>query len=324
MRAQVAREPGASLAAGSTGAVRADRRVQTWLLFAMVVWGVNLPAVKTLTQWYPPLTMASGRMLVATVVLTLLVAWRRRGGPMPGRRDLVILALCGALMVYGNQVFFAEGILRSTATNAALITALSPLFSVVLVALAFREPLTLPRAAGLALGFAGVAAVVLSHSTTGLGRAGVGDLLLLGGVLSFAAGGVMVQRLARGIDPIVISWAVHAFGTALLVVQTAVMEWPDNVAALAPSWQAVALMLFSGALATAVCNAIWNAAIARIGAARTSVFFYWVPVFGVGSSALLLGEALGVWHLAGALAVLAGTFIGTRQRAAPSSSQEQR
>lgn len=321
MNAQVPDERGVSLEA----AAEAGRKVQTRLLVAMVVWGLNLPAVKALTQWYRPLTLASGRMVVATAVLTLLVAWRRRGGPALGRNDLAILVICGVLMVYCNQVFFAEGILRSTATNAALITALSPLFSVVLVALAFREPLTLPRAAGLALGFAGVAAVVLSHSTAGLGRAGVGDLMLVGGVVSFAAGGVLVQRLSRGIDPLVISWAVHAIGTLLLVMQTLATEPPASVAELFPAWQPVALVLFSGALATAMCNAIWNGAIARIGVARTSVFFYWVPVFGVGFSALLLGETLGAWHLAGALAVLAGTFIGTRTalRAQRSSIQEE-
>ncbi len=47
--------------------------------------------------------------------------------------------------------------------------------------------------------------------------------------------------------------------------------------------------------------------------ARTAVFLYWVPVFGVLFAALLLGEALTVWHLVGFVAVMGGTWLGTRR-----------
>jgi drug/metabolite transporter (DMT)-like permease len=60
---------------------------------------------------------------------------------------------------------------------------------------------------------------------------------------------------------------------------------------------------------------LWNRAISTIGLARTAVFIYWVPIFGVLFAALLLGEALTLWHLAGFVAVVGGTYLGTRQAA---------
>lgn len=55
--------------------------------------------------------------------------------------------------------------------------------------------------------------------------------------------------------------------------------------------------------------------VAAVVLARTAVFFYWVPAFGIGCAAMLLGERLNLWHLFGFLAVMGGTYLGTRQPA---------
>jgi drug/metabolite transporter (DMT)-like permease len=287
--------------------------VQATLIAAMAVWGLNVAAVKVLTGIFDPTTLAALRMLVACAALTLVVRWNRCGLPSLTLRQGGAIVVCAMLMVYLNQILFAEGLLRSTATNGALIMALSPLVSALLAAIAFREPLTLPRLLGVVLGFAGVAAVVLSHPGAGLSSAGVGDLMLVAAVVSFAAGGAIVQRLARQLHTLTISWVIYLVGSLLLVVHAAIDSPTVGVAALFPGWRPWAFILFSGVLATALSSLVWNSAIARIGVARTAVFLYWVPVFGVGFAALLLGERLTLWHLVGFLAVMAGTYLGTRQ-----------
>ena len=289
--------------------------VQGAMIGAMAIWGLNVTAVKLLTTSFEPLVLASVRMVVACVALTLFVLWRRCGMPTLSLRQFAGISVGGFLMVYANQLLFVEGLLRSTATNAALIMALSPLISALLAAIAFREHLTVSRLFGVVLGFSGVAAVVLSHPGAGLSSAGAGDLLLVCAVTSFAAGGAIVQRLARQLHPLSISWVIYLVGTLLLLVHT-LLGAPEVMREGTPvlaGWQAWGLVLFSGVLATALCNLIWNRAIATIGVARTAVFLYWVPVFGVLFAALLLGESLTLWHVAGFVAVMAGTYLGTRK-----------
>jgi drug/metabolite transporter (DMT)-like permease len=242
----------------------------------------------------------------------LVVLWRRCGLPSITFRQAVAILICALLMVYLNQLLFAEGLLRSTATNGALIMALSPLVSALLAAVLFRERLSMTRMFGVILGFGGVAAVVLSHPGAGLSRAGAGDLLLVAGVVSFAAGGAIVQRLSKGMHPLTISWAIYLVGGLLLAFHAFSGRNDLNLAMLFPNWQAWGLVLFSGVLATALSNLAWNQAISRIGVARTAVFLYWVPVFGVAFAAIVLGEQLSWWHLVGFLAVMAGTYLGTR------------
>jgi drug/metabolite transporter (DMT)-like permease len=291
--------------------------VQGWLLLAMVLWGVNVSAVKTLTATFEPLTLAAVRMVVACCALSAIVLWRRSGLPALHARQIAALAGCAFLMVYANQILFAQGLQRSTATNGALIMALSPLVSALMAALVFGERFTPRRMLGVALGFAGVAAVVLSHPGAGLSSAGIGDLMLALSVVSFAVGGAGVQRLARQIDPLSISWVIYIIGTLMLLVHAVLGPSRLGAAQLFPGAWPWALVLFSGIAATAAGNLIWNRAISVIGMARTAVFLYWVPVFGVGFAALLLGETLTWWHLAGFAAVMTGTWLGTRPVAAP-------
>lgn len=315
--------PNATMSAEtSSTAGRQAFAVQMTLIAAMAIWGLNVAVVKQLTHSFDTSMLAALRMVVALTVLSGLLLWRRCGLLGMTWKQVPTLLVCGVLMVYLNQLLFAEGLQRSTATNGALIMALSPLVSAVLAALMFRERLSLQRLFGVALGFVGVAAVVLSHPGAGLSRASTGDLMLVAGVASFAAGGALVQRLARCLHPLTISWAIYVVGTSMLVVQAAVGSPSLNLDVLFPGWWQWALILFSGVMATALSNLLWNRAIATIGVARTAVFLYWVPVFGILFAAMLLDERLTAWHLGGFVAVMAGTFLGTRQPSAspPSTS----
>ncbi len=77
--------------------------------------------------------------------------------------------------------------IRSAADSGLLIQAVSSLASSLMVALVFRERLTRTRVAGVALGLAGVLAVVLSQPGAKLSSAGIGDLMLVSARLPFLA-----------------------------------------------------------------------------------------------------------------------------------------
>lgn len=284
--------------------------VQWVLLGTMAVWGVNVPLVKALTGWFDAPTIAVLRMIVASATFGALLWWRHGRLPRLSGRQWAGLMVCAFTMVYLNQIAFAAGLVRTPATNAALILATAPMISGLLAALAFGERLRPRQLVGLALGFAGVAVVVLHRVGAAVGGGGWGDLLVVCSVLSFAGGGVLVQRLARGLDALALSAVIYPAGTALLVVHALVMgDGALSRQPLFPGWWPWALIVFSGVFATALGNWVWNGAIARIGLARTAVYIYWVPVFGMGFSALLLGEPLNAWYGLGLVLVLGGSRL---------------
>jgi drug/metabolite transporter (DMT)-like permease len=285
-----------------------------WLLLGtMAVWGANLSVVKLLFESLEPMLVAVLRMAVSAVALAAVVYWRGLRWPPLRRSQWLTLAGCAVLMVYLNQIFFTEGVARTPAANAALIIALNPLVSSLVAAGLLGDRLTRSRIAGVVLGFGGVAAVVLHRPGAALGSSGLGDLLLFGSVMTWVLGGVLVQRLARELDSGLISAVVGVIGTVLLAVHLGlrpapvVVDWPRITVGT------VALLVVSSLLATAVGALVWNRGLVVLGVARTALYAYWVPIFGVLFAVLLLGEPLSVWHGVGLAAVLGGTWLGTRR-----------
>lgn len=284
-----------------------------WLLLGtMAVWGANLSIVKLLIAHFDTMAVATLRMSVAALALLLVLGWWRRPWPALQRPQWGLLLLCAVLMVYANQILFTEGVARTSAANAALIIALNPLVSSTLAVLVLGDRFTFTRAAGVLLGFSGVAMVVLNRPGAALGSGGLGDLLVFGSVLSWVLGGVFVQRLARRLDSALISVVVHGVGTLMLLAHMALRPSPFGIDWALFTWTHGALVLVSGLLATAMGALVWNRALTTLGVARTALYVYWVPIFGVAFAVLLLGEPLTGWHIAGLAAVLGGTWLGTR------------
>jgi drug/metabolite transporter (DMT)-like permease len=284
-----------------------------WLLLAtMAVWGLNLSVVKLLIERFEPMLIAVLRMAVAAIAISVVLYWRRLPWPRFTPRELGLVAVCAVLMVYLNQFLFTEGVARTAATNAALIIALNPLVSALVAAMLLGDRLTPRRVAGVALGFGGVAMVVLNKSGAALATGGLGDGLVLASVLSWVLGGALVRGLAVGRDSVAVSWAVHGTGTLMLAAELLLLR-PLPLAGLARFGLVDAgLLILSGVFATGIGALVWNRALVTLGVARTALYVYWVPIFGVGFGVLLLGEPLTAWHLGGLAAVLAGTWLGTR------------
>ncbi|NPC56961.1 DMT family transporter [Caenimonas sp. S4] len=282
------------------------------LLAIMVAWALNITAVKALTSVLDEIWVATLRMVVASAVLTVCLLARDRRLPRFDRRQLAALGFAGFLMVYANQLLFSRGMHLSTATSAALIMALSPSISVAAAAVLFRERIPALRVLGIFLGFAGVALVIFNRRDASEVAAGLGEVVLLMGLITFVFGGALVQRLAKRLDSLVIGWAIYVGGTAMLVVHALATQ---DVRALPPELldgRTLLLVLYSGVLGTAVSNVAWYQAIATVGMAKAALFFYWLPIFGIAFAAAFLGEALSVWHIVALAAVIIGTRLGTR------------
>ena len=299
-----------------TSAPVQSRNAQLLLAGAMLLWGLNIPAIKLLATRFDPVMLAALRMLCACCVFALIAL--RRNGQLPriGRSHWGLLFACSVLMVYGNQIFFTGGMVLTSATNTALIVALGPLVSTLLAALVFRERLGAASMVGIVLGLVGVGVVVLQRPGAGLGRAGIGDAMIGASVFTFAVGGVLVQRLARRLDAIAISWGIYTTGTALLILHACIAGFDTRIfAAGAGNWS---LLMFSGIAATAIGNLIWNRSIGVLGISRTALYLNWVPLFAIAFAVLFLGEPMSWWLVLGFACVVSGTWIGTmRRRQAP-------
>jgi drug/metabolite transporter (DMT)-like permease len=283
----------------------------------MMAWGLNIPAVKALTGVMDVVWVGAIRLLAASVAITACVWVRDRRLPRIGGRNWALLAGVAFLTIYLNQLLFVRGMRMTAATSASLVMALMPLLAVVAGALAYRERISARAACGLALGFGGVALVVLMAPGAKVGMPGAGELVILAGLVVFISGGLIIQRAVRQLDALVVGWVIYVTGSAMLLLHAiAAGGWQRTVTAFDAHW-VWWCALYSGVIGTALSNVGWYHAIGRVGQGRASPYLYWIAVFGVLFSALMLSEPLAWWHVAGLALVVAGVRMGgTPQRLA--------
>ena len=284
-----------------------------WILGATIVaWSVNLSAVKLLTETLDIAIVAAVRMVVAAVFLWLVWRLRRLSAGQLDARMWVWFVVIALLMVYANQMLFASGLARTSATNAALMMALGPFSSLVLESWFFRKRLAVKQLTGVCLAVAGVVLVILHRPGARIAAAGVGDALILASVLSFSCGGLMVQRLARKQPTALISAMTHIVG-ALVLTANAMYAVEDFTGAIRSigMWE-WSLILYSGVVATGLGALGWSRGIAELGVGQTATYLAWMPVSSAVIGAAVFGETLTAWHVIGMSGVLAGSLLALR------------
>ena len=234
------------------------------------------------------------RLPLAALLWTILIL---RGHRPPPWRRAVLLGLFESAPAYAADLL---GLARTSAANGALPSVLESVFIVLLAAIFLRERITGRITVALALALAGVATLEGTGSFAG---AGLGDLLVLAGVLSAA-----YTIVARGMGDESDSLTVTAcqFTTATILILPAVtFVWAMHVET-APSHVAARFWLaamFVGVIGYAASFVLYNYAIARVRAAPASIIVNLIPVFGLASAVGWLGDPLTAARVLGAILI---------------------
>ncbi|HJP65925.1 MAG TPA: EamA family transporter [Actinomycetota bacterium] len=206
-----------TIAGDGRGAEHSDWRIWVALGILYFVWGSTYFAIKEAIGSIPPFLMAAARFLVAGGLL-FAVAVRRgdRAADRPGPRQWLAAAVVGgALLTVANSgVVLAED--RGVATGiVALIVATVPLWMAIIDRVVTGQRLRPPVVAGLLVGFAGLALLVLR----GGGRVDpVGTAIVVIASFSWAAGSVYARQAPLPKRPLVGSGMEMLCGGALMVV----------------------------------------------------------------------------------------------------------
>ncbi len=290
------------------------------LLVAMVlVWGTNFSVLKVAFQDMPPQSFNSIRILLASIVFILSIAWARRSvefrkkristvfytpNPLTARDrwDLVWLGVVGHCFY---QLGFAGGVDLTSVANASLLMGATPV-AVALLSLALgRERLHATHWAGVALSCLGVYFVVGGASFGGATLRG--DLLVLGSVMCWSAYTIGAMRMMQRHSPLYVTGVTMAIG-GLPYIAIAMPQM------LHTDWGAVSLwtwgaLVWSALFALNLAYLAWYISVQRLGPARTAVYSNVVPIAALAVAALWLREPITATKAIGAAAILGGVFL---------------
>lgn len=288
------------------------------LILAALCWGSQATAAKYALGGLDPSTVLLVGLLAANLVLWPLALWRGISPPLRVGR-LTLLGLLEPGLAYA---LLTIGLRFTTATNASLLNATESCFVVLLSALFLGERLGARAVGGLLLAAAGV--LVLQGIGADL-HGNLGDLLVVLGALSAALYSLPARGLARELDAL--SMTTYQFTAALvLTVPVAVLLWGTGVEPLpraAPpgAWLAAVIM---GTIGYAASFLLYNRAIAVVPVGVAGMVLNLIPVFGVLTAIVCLGERLHAWHVFGALLIGAGIALFPRDTEQPKQERKPR
>ena len=283
------------------------RRDRSLLLILSLLWGGSFLFVELALRGLPPLTIVTGRVGLAALILGLVLAWRGRGSD-PSPKDRLPRRAWGAALVMGflnNAIPFtlfalAQG--RIDGALAAIVNATTPLWTVVAAHLfTADERITPAKAAGLGFGFAGVAALA--------GRAGGGEVLAILGclaaALSYGLAAVWGRRFRRmGVSPLATAFGQTAGAVLLLAPLWLALDRPWAMPA--PGAGPVLAVVAMAALSTALAYLIYFRLLASAGATNLSLVTFLIPASAALLGVVFLGEVLLPRHLIGFALIAAG------------------
>ena len=273
-----------------------------------LLWGVNWPLLKLALTGLPPFTLrAIGVTVGGAALLALAAASGQR--VVPHRREAVALAAMALVNVTLWQMLSAWGVERVASGRAAILAYTMPVWSVALGALFLKEPVDRPRVLGLALGMAGMALLVGDDALVpgldpGIGRGATGALLMVAASLSWAVGTVIAKGFPWSVSlSAMVGWQL--IGAAPPLIAGALILEPARWAM--PGWGPLLAAGYTVIVATIVCHWLWFRILELFPAGIAAISVLMIPVVGLLSGALLLGEPLG-WLEAAALVLVLGAL----------------
>lgn len=282
------------------------------LTLTALFWAGNAVMARALHNLLPPATMAFWRWILALLLLFPFVM-----RPMVEQRALLRanwarLALLGVLGVGCYNTFLYAALQTTTATNGVLISSITPLLIVLIGRALFGVRMTHRQQVGIMLSLAGVVGIVSRGDIAVMAQLDFnrGDLLLVGGAVTWALYSVLLRWRPAGIDTLAFLGATIIGGIVLLMLPLYLVELASSRVAV---WNAAtgAGMVYFAVFPSILAYMFWNRGVRQVGANRAGLFLYLIPVFGIVLAITFLGERLHLFHLVGAALIFTGITIST-------------
>ncbi len=274
------------------------------LLYVVFAWALNTVLAKQAVVQIDPLAFTFMRFVVMTPLAFLLVRLTGTRIHME-RRDLPALIACGACGYGVYQYFWIVGLKYTTPFASSLLGAMSPIFTLAIVAMLGHERVRSGRWFGSAVAMLGIA--IFEGAFSGATSFRIGDLLTLAAALVFAGYNVISARLLDRYTPLELLAITMAIGTIMIA--------PGGIPALvhtdlgAVSWDVWWRLIYATLFPILLTYPVWSHGISRLGAGRASIFSFLTPVLTGLLSIPIVHAKFSSYELVGAAVCLGGMIL---------------
>jgi drug/metabolite transporter (DMT)-like permease len=279
----------------------------------LLLWSSAFVAIRHLGHDVTPGALSLGRLLVAALALSVLLARSRRARLT--RNELLLLVLCGVAWFGVYNIALNDSERRIDAATAAMIVQVGPIIIALLAALFLGERLTGWLLVGIAVAFAGV--VVIGSAMRGDGGSDLsGVLLALLAAVTYAIGVVSQKVLLRRLSGLEV--VCYACWIGVVVC----LPWSGDLVDLVRHGSRADLgwIGYLGLFPTALAFSLWAFALRHADAGRQAITTFLVPLITTLMAWVVLDEVPPALAFAGGALCIAGVLVTRRRsRAVPSA-----
>lgn len=278
-------------------------------LITIIIWGTTFISTKVLLTSFQPVEILFFRFIIGLIILLIIYPRRLKGTT---RRQELLFAgagLCGITLYYLLENI---ALTYTAASNIGVIISIAPFFTGILSPWLLKsEKPGKNFFIGFLTAIIGIA-LISFNGRTNLQLNPTGDLLALLAAAVWSIYSILSRKISvLGHNTIQTTRRVFSYGLLLMIPALFLSDFNWNLKRfLAP----VNLfnILFLGLGASALCFVTWNLAVKYLGAVKTSVYIYMVPVVTVLTSVLILKEKITWMSALGTLLTLSGLFISEK------------
>lgn len=283
------------------------------LSITVLMWGVSFVATKVVLTYLTPIPAMALRFGLAGVAFLLLFLWF--GRPRFSFKTHLLVFLTAFFEPIAYFLFETFGLSYTSATKASIIIAAVPIAVIVVARILLKEPATKRAILGAVASAAGLTLLILADPQVqleqGIGGRLLGDLLILGAVLSAAFYITLARHLTQRYRPehitgVQILWGTVVFGLLWWIIPTGTV--PLTLESTA--WVGLGFLALG---ATVIAFLLYNYALRHLNAGVAGLAVNGVPVVTTLTGWLFLGETLAPLQLVGAAIVIASvTYVAWR------------
>lgn len=275
-------------------------------LLTVFIWGATYISTKILLIEFTPIEILFFRFLIGFAVL--IIIFPRRMKVLNRRHELYFAGagLCGIMLYYLLENI---ALTYTTASNVGVISSIVPFFTAILAYYFLKEEKLKPNFfVGFLIATIGIILISLNGANT-FNVNPLGDLLAVLATVVWACYTMISKKISNfGYAILPATRRIFLYGLLFMLPTLFFLDFKIGISRFENSTMLFNI-LFLGIGASAICFVTWNFAVKKLGAVKTSVYIYLVPVITIFLSNIVLHEQITLQIILGTILILSGLIL---------------
>jgi drug/metabolite transporter (DMT)-like permease len=301
-----------------------DNKSKTRAYFPAIIYsliiGLSFLFVKIALSVTDPLNILAHRFSIAflTLLLTALLGWGKLNISTKNILHILPISLFYPVFFFAFQIF---GLVYISSSEAGIIQATIPIFTMILASLFFKETTNSQQKIALLLSVLGVMYIFLMQGVSWKSANFIGIVLIILSSISAAGYNVLAKKITESYSPLNITYVMTLIGflsfNILSLADHLIKNTLGSYFYPFTNQNFIISILYLGILSSLVTALLSNYTLSKIAASKMSVFSNLSTLITIVAGSIFLHENIAFFHIIGAIMIILGiiglNFLGEKK-----------